>query len=97
MASDEKRSAVDELLDGPTVVCSDADIDARIALKARARDEVLGLRAENARLIAEARRARELVHYVMHEEDCPQSCMTDAEGDCSCGLSALLRREDERG
>lgn len=55
------------------------------------------LRNHARALIAEARRARELVHYAMHEEGCPQSCMTDAEGDCSCGLDALLRREDERG
>lgn len=48
MASDEKRSAVDEILDGPTVVTSDADILARNALKVKAREELRALRAENA-------------------------------------------------
>lgn len=60
---------------------------------------VCALRNHARTLIAEARRARALEAYTSHRGDCVyyEPWLVGAERPCSCGLSALLRREDERG
>lgn len=44
-------SAIQELLDGPTVVTGEAEVDARIALKERARAELDAMRKRSADLL----------------------------------------------
>lgn len=95
-------------ISGPEHFCGDGDDRNEIVCADRMNRGVstysnaqlmVALRNHARSLIAEARRARALERFALH----PLSCTyfdphpATAERPCSCGLSALLRKDGERG